>query len=98
MSRYFDAKAALSRVRANPIRPIHPIPDCGGRQNSTNSMNRVPPNADAFEERAAIAEFDGGMTRDEAEAFASNLQGYDNVIMFKAALKNNRKGDSNGKT
>lgn len=45
---------------------------------------------DAFDERAAIAEFDGGMSRAEAEDFAAQSQGYDNVIAFKAALQ--RKG------
>jgi hypothetical protein len=87
MSRYFDAKAAFARVRHNPIRPIHPNPNCDERQNSTNSVNRVPPDVDAFEERAAIVEYVAGMTRIEAEDFAAQLQGFDNVISFKAAIR-----------
>ena len=34
------------------------------------------PDIDAFEERAAIAEFDGGLTRVEAEDLAAQIQGF----------------------
>ncbi len=34
------------------------------------------PDIDAFEERAAIAEFDGGCSRREAEDLAATAQGY----------------------
>ena len=34
------------------------------------------PDIDAFEERAAIAEFDGGLTRREAEDLAARAQGF----------------------
>ena len=34
------------------------------------------PDIDAFEERAAIIEFDGGYTRHEAEDLAAQGQGY----------------------
>lgn len=34
------------------------------------------PDIDAFEERAAIAEFDGGLTRFEAEDLAAQIQGF----------------------
>ena len=40
-----------------------------------------------FEERAAICEFDGGLTRDKAEQLAAQCQGYSNVVAFKAAQK-----------
>jgi hypothetical protein len=36
----------------------------------------VPPDIEAFEERAAIAEFDGGLTRAEAEEVAARDQGF----------------------
>ena len=42
------------------------------------------PDTDAFEERAAIVEFDGGLSRADAEDLAAQYQGYDNVIAFKA--------------
>ena len=50
------------------------------------------PDTDAFEERAAIAEFDGGLTRNEAEQLAAQCQGYDNVVAFRAAQQSNLKG------
>ena len=39
------------------------------------SASRIP-DIDAFEERAAIAEFDGGLTRLQAEALAAQEQGF----------------------
>lgn len=40
------------------------------RKNRDALMREVWPELDDFEERAAIREFDGGMSRDEAEAAA----------------------------
>lgn len=38
---------------------------------------RAPvPDIDAFEERAAIAEYDGGLTRGQAEEVAARAQGF----------------------
>ena len=34
------------------------------------------PDIDAFEERAAIAEYDGGLVRSEAENLAARAQGF----------------------
>lgn len=45
------------------------------------------PDTDAFEERAAICEYDGGLTRDAAEDLAARCQGYNNVI---ASLRGKR--------
>ena len=45
------------------------------------------PDTDAFEERAAIAEFDGGLARDDAEQLAAQCQGFENVVAFGAAKK-----------
>lgn len=39
----------------------------------------VPPNFEAFEERAAIVEFDGGLTRRESEDVAAQDQGFINA-------------------
>ncbi len=36
----------------------------------------VPPNIEEFEERAAIAEYDGGLSRSEAEDVAAQDQGF----------------------
>lgn len=38
-------------------------------------MNPVP-DIDAFEERAAIAQYDGGLTREAAEDLAARAQGF----------------------
>ena len=38
-------------------------------------MSRIP-DIDAFEERAAIAEYDGGLSRSEAENLAARVQGF----------------------
>ena len=94
MARFFDAQAALSELQGSAIRPIHPIPEPSTAENRTNRVNRVPPNVEFFEERAAIAEFDGGLTRPDAEDLAAQAQGYDNVIAFKAALNSKNSGGS----
>ena len=39
------------------------------------SASRIP-DIEAFEERAAIAEFDGGLTRLQAESLAAQEQGF----------------------
>jgi len=40
-------------------------------------MTRIP-DIDAFEERAAIAEYDGGLSRSRAEDLAAQAQGFAN--------------------
>jgi len=42
----------------------------------------VPPDIEAFEERAAIAEFDGGLSRREAEDVAAQAQGFANADRY----------------
>jgi len=37
------------------------------------------PDIDAFEERVAIAEYDGGLSRSEAENLAARAQGFRNA-------------------
>ena len=44
-----------------------------------------------WEERAAIAEYDGGLTRDRAEQLAAQCQGYDNVVAFRVAHEKSTK-------
>ena len=87
MGRYFDAQAALAEIQGSPIHPIHTIPNAETARNRTNSTNRVPPDLEIFEERAAICEFDGGLSRVEAERLAAECQGFDNVVAFRAAQK-----------
>ena len=92
MARFFDAQAALANLRGNPIHPIRPIPASETPENCTNSMNSTGPCADAFEEPAAILEFDAALKRPLAEARAARAQGFGSVIEFRAALskKGNR--------
>ncbi|MEP2658025.1 MAG: hypothetical protein ABJH07_19980 [Sedimentitalea sp.] len=40
------------------------------------------PDIDAFEERAAIAQFDGGLSRREAEDLAAQSQGFVNADAY----------------
>lgn len=42
----------------------------------------VPPDIEQFEERAAIAQFDGGLTRREAEDIAARDQGFINADYY----------------
>ena len=44
------------------------------------------PDIDAFEERAAIAQFDGGLTRALAEDLAAQRQGYTDANAYWAWL------------
>lgn len=73
----------LARIRANggevirdewriTIKPGRLKPDALAwvQANKADLMREVWPEWDAFEERAAIMEFDGGMTRPEAESEA----------------------------
>lgn len=93
MARYFDAQAALAEIQAHPISPIHPICGSEASKNRTNRTNRVPPDPDAFEERAALIEIDAGLSRRQAEDMAAKAQGYDNVIAFSAAVQLTQEGD-----
>ena len=44
------------------------------------------PDIDAFEERAAIMEYEGGVTRAEAEDRAAQAQGYRDAAHFRQVL------------
>ena len=40
------------------------------------------PDIDAFEERAAIAQYEGGLTRKQAENLAAQAQGFNNADLY----------------
>lgn len=44
------------------------------------------PDIDAFEERAAIMEYDGGLSRSKAEDRAAQEQGFRDVAQFREVL------------
>ncbi len=44
-------------------------------------MTQIP-DIDAFEERAAITEYDGGLTRSRAEDLAAQAQGFTNADAY----------------
>jgi hypothetical protein len=44
------------------------------------------PDIDAFEERAAIVEYDGGLSRSEAEDIAARAQGFRDAAQFFEVL------------
>ena len=98
---WFDAHAALKKIEGGlAATSATPATNEAAEPNSNEFVAKVanvaalPPaqktspnsaDIDAFEERAAIAEFDGGLTRSDAEQLAARSQGYDNVVAFKAA-------------
>ena len=45
------------------------------RENTSADPSLIP-DIEAFEERAAIAEYDGGLTRQDAEDLAAQAQGF----------------------
>ena len=57
-----------NEINASPVSPL--VPDLEGQDESGGDFDN-----ESFEERAAIMEFDGGMTRLEAEAAARILIG-----------------------
>jgi len=46
----------------------------------------IIPDIEAFEERAAIAEYDGGLTRSQAEELAAQAQGFESAQHYWQAL------------
>ena len=94
---WFDVQAALNQIdggspcdtrdtatngaKENPNRvDVADVADVAALATSENT-----PDTDAFEERAAICEFDGGLSRADAEDLAAQSQGYENVVAFRAA-------------
>ncbi len=58
----------LNEINVSPVSPF--VPAAAGKNASAEDFDR-----EAFEERAAIMEFDGGMTRADAEVAALALRG-----------------------
>jgi len=46
------------------------------------------PDIDAFEERAAIMQYDGGVTRSRAEDEAARAQGFRDAAQYRQVLAN----------
>lgn len=44
------------------------------------------PDIDAFEERAAIIQYDGGLSRSKAEDLAAQAQGFRDAAQFREVL------------
>ena len=54
---------------------------------TTTADPSLIPDIDAFEERAAIAEYDGGLTRQDAEDLAAQAQGCRSQAHYWAWLR-----------
>lgn len=89
MSFSFDPRAALARIRNEASAPATPaiVATVEGQAAETVAgiatvagrdaeFERSAADPDAFAERAAIAEFDGGLSHDAAERLAANAQGF----------------------
>lgn len=103
---WFDVQAALKKIEgglaatpatfeAEKPRNAPFVADVADEATLHPSQNiqADAPDIDAFEERAAICEFDGGLSRADAEDVAAQSQGYDNVVAFRAAQ--NKRGTNN---
>ena len=53
---------------------------------SRTTKRHIIPDIEAFEELAAIAEYDGGLSRQEAEDLAARAQGFPSAQHYWAAL------------
>ena len=56
------------------------------RENTSADPSLIP-DIEAFEERAAIAEYDGGLTRQDAEDLAAKAQGFQDREHYWAWLR-----------
>ena len=54
---------------------------------TTKADPALIPDIEAFEERAAIAEYDGGLTRQDAEDLAAQVQGFQDREHYWAWLR-----------
>ena len=77
-------------IRTKPDKTPEMQPEVGFCQVVSNCPVAVEekveaPDLDAFEERAGICEFDGGLSRADAEDLAAQSQVYENVVAFRAA-------------
>lgn len=89
----FDAKSVLARIEnpaegaATVATPATASPTVAGVAGvaAPALATAPPPDLDAFEERAAITQHDGGLSREQAERLAAEAQGYPKVADFYAA-------------
>lgn len=83
MGRYFDTSSALATLATTATEPTKHADLSQKSQLSQHAENEnltgdnIIDLRHAFEERAAIMEYDGGMTRDEAERMAAVETGFD---------------------
>ena len=86
----FDADAALAEIRSRRSDPATPATPATVRTTEAQTVAAIAtvagPDPDAFEERAAIHEFDGGMTRPDAEDMAARAQGFDDAAAYRSAV------------
>ena len=104
---WFDARAALGKLELQPSTPATSATSATRAPNlqphvaevadvaAPQPHNAEKPDTDAFEERAAICEFDGGLSRADAEDLAAKSQGFNNVVALRAAQLILTKGNEN---
>ena len=95
----FDAQASLRRARASGSLPILPnlpnrdgdgtaeIGGIGGIGTVADFGEVIALALDHFEERAAIAQYDGGLSRAEAERRAARDQGFTRAAALLTAAE-----------
>lgn len=86
----FDARAVLAEIQKSGSPPaIAAIAarETAARPETLATITTIAtPDLDRFTERAAIAEFDGGLSRADAEAIAAQAQGFENpAALYRAA-------------
>ncbi|MGJ8572808.1 MAG: hypothetical protein ACSHXI_19140 [Hoeflea sp.] len=83
MGRYFDTSSAVATVvtvatkRSKFADPSQQSQKSRGEGGTKFDCDNVIDLSHVFEERAAIMEFDGGATREEAERMAATETGFD---------------------
>ena len=71
---------------SNPINPVPTIPTVPTENGRKHLASAIADRIDAFEERAAIMEFDGNLSRQHAETQAAREQGFEDADDLHAAL------------
>jgi hypothetical protein len=83
----FDADAALAEVRNRPCTPATvaiPATVSAPKPKTVATVATVAaPDPDIFDERAAIQEFDGGLSRADAEDAAAQAQGFADAAVLR---------------
>ena len=92
MTRWLRAAQGIPEPLTKPTKPTQPALGPGdttgaGVLSVKSVLSRGErPDPDEFEERAAIHEFDAGMTRAAAEDAAARAQGFEGAVAYRAAL------------